>query len=538
MELVVRTSIGPFEMAAHLDSGGMADVYLAHGADPGRLVVVKVMRPQHRGVREIVDMFCEEARVMRRLVHRNVVQVLDDGVEDGCPWIAMEYLDGDHLGTLIRAAGRMHHPPSPTLAAWVGLEVSRGLAYVHGLTSPEGQAMGLVHRDISPQNIFLCYTGEVKLLDFGIAKAIDRDEATRTGVLKGKIAYLSPEQVRHQPLDGRSDLFSLGIVLWELLAGRRLFRASNEYDTMRRICEQPAPALDELRPDAPKTLVDILGHLLQRAAEDRYQTADALAHALDAFLEDQAATEDELARFAQTVLARRQTQKAELVTTVRREGALQLRLFGDLIDSLDDTGSDELSLVSNRPKTGPDRIRARRMDPEIANAPLVPEEAAAAQEVPAPDQPKPASSRARTRRPGWLLVSLACLALVGAGLLVWIFAFASPAQTPASAVLVSHPTQVPDPADAAPAQTVQPSGVLVTRQALNTRSAKGMASILVDRSVTVSLAGRQIGMAPIERWVLRPGEHLVELRDPDLGLAKRLTIHVQRGQHTTYRVAF
>ncbi len=285
MELVRRSVIGPYEMVAHLDSGGMADVYLAYGEDPLQLRVVKIMREELKLQPELVAMFQREGRLMERLDHPHVVRVEAQGEHRGCPWIAMEYLSGDHLGVLSRAARRRRQNLSPVLVARLGLAAAAGLAFIHAARDDRGRSLHLVHRDISPQNILLCYDGRVKILDFGIAKSAAQTDSTRTGVLKGKLPYLSPEQIHQQALDGRADIFALGIVLWELLSGRRLHRGKSEYETLQQICERPAPPLRAVRPQLDEELEAIVARCLERDRERRWPDAGELASALESYLQ-------------------------------------------------------------------------------------------------------------------------------------------------------------------------------------------------------------------------------------------------------------
>ncbi len=212
-------------------------------------------------------MFVNEARLSALLDHANIVQTSDFGEVDGCYFLTMEYLRGRDLATILRVLAGRNEVLDPAIAAFLALQVARGLAYAHGLGSPTGAPLNIVHRDVTPSNIMLLRSGGVKLLDFGIAKTkgeFTLGENTETGVCKGKLPYLSPEQVEGHPLDRRSDLFTLGVVLWEALTGRRLFLGRTDYETMQNVLERPVPPPSSLRPDAPAALDAIVLRALAR----------------------------------------------------------------------------------------------------------------------------------------------------------------------------------------------------------------------------------------------------------------------------------
>ena len=274
--------IGKYEIRDLLAKGGMAEVYVAvlrGAAGFEKRVALKRILPNLENIGDFQQMFAREARLVARLAHDNVVQVHDfDRVEGLGFYITMELVDGCDLTTLWRGFledGR--NLPFP-LAIRIALEIAAALAHAHGLTDEHGRSLGLVHRDISPQNVLLSRDGAVKLTDFGIAKAYAAaaGEGTRTGVLKGKFAYMSPEQTRGKPLDGRSDLFSLGVLLWELLCGRRLFREAEDLATLEAVRGREVPPPTSLNPEVPEALDAVVLRALARDRAERYQTAAEL----------------------------------------------------------------------------------------------------------------------------------------------------------------------------------------------------------------------------------------------------------------------
>jgi predicted ATPase/serine/threonine protein kinase len=288
----VGQKLGRYELIAKIGSGGMAEVFLAqYGSVEGfkRQLVIKRMRPELADRDEAVEMFLDEARLCAKLNHPNIVNVSDLGEADGTYFIAMDFVDGPHLGKLARHLVRKQTPLPPLLCAYVVTRAADGLHYAHTQTDPEtGQALGIVHRDVSPHNILISKFGDVKLADFGVAKAVGKESETKSGVVKGKVAYMSPEQIYGDELDGRSDVFALGIVLFEITTARRLYKHKSELVSMQRITQEDAPAPSRFNPAIDAELERIILKALHRDRERRYQTANALKVDLDAWISQQA----------------------------------------------------------------------------------------------------------------------------------------------------------------------------------------------------------------------------------------------------------
>ena len=266
----------------------MADVFKGRVQGPAgfeRVFVVKRILPHLSDDPQFTRMFIEEAKLSARLNHPNVVQVFELGAVDKEYFIAMEYVKGRDLAETMRTLWARVGPPRPELVAYIGREMCRALAYAHDLTGDEGEHLGMIHRDVSPSNVMLSYEGAVKLLDFGIAKALGADGkeegGTQRGTLKGKFAYMAPEQTQGNDVDRRIDIFATGIVLHEILTGRRLFKGENDLQTVERVrqCEVAPPSLQN--PLCPPELDAIVLRALARDREERFQTASDLADALD-----------------------------------------------------------------------------------------------------------------------------------------------------------------------------------------------------------------------------------------------------------------
>src|SRR3954470_23302056 len=283
----MTTPIGKYKLVRLIASGGMAEVYLARQAGAAgfeKLVCLKRILPHLARDKQFVEMFLNEARIAARLDHPNIVSIFDLGEANGNYFIAMEFIDGPSLRAAAkRALERGERLPIPEIVKIVCMAAS-GLHHAHDLAGPDGKPLGLVHRDISPDNILVHRNGAAKVVDFGIAKAANSSGATRTGTLKGKVAYMPPEQLRGEPLDRRADVFALGVVLYELLAGKRPWEGDSEVSLIGRIItEVPAP-LATLRPEAPGGLMGVLDRALAKDREARYASCHELQADLEALL--------------------------------------------------------------------------------------------------------------------------------------------------------------------------------------------------------------------------------------------------------------
>jgi eukaryotic-like serine/threonine-protein kinase len=263
-----------------------------------RTFVVKRIRPDKSDSPKFVQAFCEEARISALLRHPNIVQVYDFGHIDGAYFMAMEHLDGSDLSSVMRGLRAHGRAMPPSVAALIARDVARALHHAHTLTLPDAAPGGIVHRDVTPSNIMLLKAGGVKILDFGLAKAaalaLVHDGEGKKPRLAGKVAYMSPELVRGTPIDHRSDIFALGVVLWEMVAGQRLFVADSESDTLRNVLMQPIDAPSRRRDGIPAMLDAIIARALERDPAQRCETAGAFADELDRFLVETPVADQEI----------------------------------------------------------------------------------------------------------------------------------------------------------------------------------------------------------------------------------------------------
>jgi serine/threonine protein kinase/tetratricopeptide (TPR) repeat protein len=279
---------GKYQLLELLARGGMAEVFKAksYGVEGfEKVLVIKRILPELGENPQFVEMFIAEAKIAVTLSHANIVQVFDLGRADESYFIAMEYVAGYDFATVLRRGRQLRRPVSQELAVFVVSELAKGLDYAHRRRDSNLRPLSIVHRDVSPQNVLLSFEGEVKLTDFGIAKArtIVKDE-TEVGVLKGKYAYMSPEQARAEAVDSRTDLYALGVVLYEALAGVNPFEAGSSYETIRRVRDGQAPMLKSVARDVPDELAAIVDRALSRSPEDRHPNAGRLYEELVQFL--------------------------------------------------------------------------------------------------------------------------------------------------------------------------------------------------------------------------------------------------------------
>jgi serine/threonine-protein kinase len=310
----IEGSVAGYRLERQIGSGGMAEVFRA-SRRPGngmggivQKVALKRMRAGLAGDPHFVKMFLDEARILARLSHPNIVQLLDAGSDSGTLYLAMELVDGATLQQIFRVANVRNERLSPPAVVEVGLQLCAALEAAHALTGDDGRPLDLVHRDISPQNILVDRRGMVKLSDFGIARSADRLTETATGLVNGKLSYMAPEQIRGAPYDRRADLYSLGVVLFELLTGERLYRPASDAELMYQVLEGRNRRMELLRSHPPK-LADAVRDALAPDPENRSASASALRIQLSSLREAEEGTV-ELARWVELAIQSRLESEA------------------------------------------------------------------------------------------------------------------------------------------------------------------------------------------------------------------------------------
>lgn len=296
--------LGRYELLHPLGVGGMAEVFKARALGPAgfeRNVVIKRILPAHGRDPEFIRMFVDEAKILGMLHHPNVVQAYDFGDDDGVLFLALEYVDGPSLSRTLRTLRSANRKMPPAIAAYIARDVCRALDYVHNLADGQGAPLDIIHRDVTPSNIVLTATGGVKLLDFGVATFSRAVQITKSGTVKGKPAYLAPEQLEGKEIDGRVDLFALGIVMHEMLSLQHLFAGDSDLGTVKKIMEMKIPSPAAERDDVPPALEEIVMRALERDRDRRFGSAAEMARALDDFVVASRLHMDEVAAFVREI---------------------------------------------------------------------------------------------------------------------------------------------------------------------------------------------------------------------------------------------
>jgi serine/threonine-protein kinase len=327
----VPQRLGPYEVGAKIGGGGMASVYVGRrveGTPKDEIVALKLIRDELAKNREYVAMFLDEAKILSRLAHPDIIVTRDYGIEGETRFIAMELLLGRSLLDAFERAKENGTRMPLDLAAFVGKRVAEALDYAHALVSEQGAKLNVIHRDVNPTNVFVTYAGQVKLIDFGLAKSSARLARSGEGIIKGKVPYLSPEQIEEKPFDHRADIYALGATIWEMTTGRRLFKRATDVETIRAIRDHDVPdpreIIEGLYPDA---LWKIVERALERDPEKRYGTGAELARDLDKFLQKhgrKGELDEALAKWIEEMFpGERAKQEAWLaeVSSVRAEAA-------------------------------------------------------------------------------------------------------------------------------------------------------------------------------------------------------------------------
>ncbi len=519
---------GRYSLLHKLASGGMGEVWLARQGGPAgfdRFVAIKRLLPNLAENNEFVQMFLDEARLVARLNHPNICQVHEFGCENGCYYLAMEYLHGESLGSVIERSVKEKKPLDASISAYVLAEACEGLHFAHERKDEAGKPLGLVHRDVSPSNVFVSYDGNVKLLDFGIAKAAHRLTQTVAGAVKGKYGYIAPEVYQGAEIDRRVDVFALGVVFWEMLARKRLYRRATEYETLRAIVEEAPPDPRQHDPSIPAALVDVALKALEKEPAKRFQTAMEMRRALSAHLRT---LDDELDA---TALAGRMSDVF---------GQVWIDVRSSVLESFKESSDISKANLLESPQT----------DSGLGAVPLsfartvIPPPVA----TPIPTS-GPVSSPARSQRSGWPWAAGAgaALALVAAGAL-WLQrpaprAARPSAEEPSAALPVA--AAAPAAAAVAPAAPAPPAAVAGPPAAMAAERPKPAAaplpgSLLVraePASAEVRLDGSGAGHpVPASFGGLEPGsEHFFTVSAPGFE-SRRYEFTVASGAEGVYDV--
>jgi serine/threonine-protein kinase len=344
-----------YRVIERLAAGGMAEVYRAESAGLEgfkKKVAIKRVLPHLAERKKFISMFLDEARLGAHLSHSNCVQVFDIGVGDNTYFIVMEFVDGADLKAIIELLRKARRPFPTSQAVYITTKICEGLAYAHELVDEAGRPLSIIHRDVSPPNVLITKHGEVKIVDFGLAKASTQLERSEPGIIKGKFSYLSPEAALGQEVDPRTDLFAVGIILWEMLAGRKLFQGETDFETVKQVQRAEVPPISRLNPAVDPRLEAILQRSLARDPAHRFQTARELGRALSGWMFE---TRNPMMAF----------DIAELVQSAVRERQKEMRETGRLnvIDRLiEQTLFEFTSLQSEQSPADQTQAGNRRLD--------------------------------------------------------------------------------------------------------------------------------------------------------------------------------
>jgi serine/threonine protein kinase len=371
---LVGERFGKYLLIGEIAVGGMAEVFLAvHKGVEGfiKVVVIKRVLPHLTSNPDFVRMFIDEARLAARLEHPNIVRTYEFGEVDGQYFTGMEYLPGEDLGKTLKNLAISKQRMPVHVASGIASQLCAGLHFAHQFTDIDGHPLNLVHRDINPANIIITYGGEVKIIDFGVAKA-NTNVQTLTGTIKGKVSYMPPEQVLGRQVDHRADIFSAGVVLWEMLAGRPLFLRNSEAATLYAIMNAPIHAPSRFRPDVSQQLDKIVARALARRPADRFESAEEMAHALEDFMTGAprydarvlAGTVEELFGSTRAEAKRSIAQTRSLTRNISIVMKLRSEVRADLAERLD--------FARATPKRSEPPLQARGDEPTAAN-PVSPE---------------------------------------------------------------------------------------------------------------------------------------------------------------------
>ncbi len=468
------TRLGRYELHFRLAAGGMATVYLARIAAQNafeKWVAVKVIHPHMATDRGYVRMFLDEARLAARMDHPNLCHVFDFGDDHGAYYLAMEYLHGETLSAVLRHAIR-ERPLPIAFGVRIVADAARGLHAAHELRGADGAPAGVVHRDVSPQNIFVLYDGVAKVVDFGIARSDERTtEKTRTGVVKGKLAYMAPEQLVGAPLDRRVDVFALGIVLWECTLGRRLFQRPNDAETMFAVVRAEIPSPASIAPNYPPMLERIVMRALAADPTQRYQTAGELARDLERFVAHSGthAGPEDLADFMGTLFAERKAGRERQLRGERRTGVITD--FQVPSDASDGAPDDDLETHASQTVSAEVSTSARVSLPAPAVSPAreVTGVAAVLSAGQSTAVSTPISGSPRAISAAWLLVGMLAMLAIGAGITFWFTrtprapntvtsaTTSAPRTATAPSVTPLEPARAAAPAPAAPPTSSAPA---------------------------------------------------------------------------------
>jgi serine/threonine protein kinase len=538
---------GSYQLIAKLATGGMAEIFLARPTESAdrEVMVLKRILPHLAEDEHFVTMFRDEADLASKLVHKNVCHVHAFGEYGGTWFISMEYLHGVPLSRMMTRLSKSGKMLDFRVVAGIIVQACEGLHAAHEVRGPDGQLMNLVHRDVSPPNIMVCADGIVKLLDFGIAKARGANSRTRTGTVKGKNAYMSPEQILGRSLDRRSDVFALAVVMYEMLAIRRLFHRDSDFLTFKAITEEPIPEIRERRPDLPPGMRAALLQAMARDPNGRFDTAQAFGNAIRNSVATLGgpATPQDLVRLLSTDFGEEMASRDEILKAAEEPAPISPPRSsrptpGPPLSALPQARSGEFGETSKT--VGP--------SPLIGSGPIeaVPSMIVSpgSNRVPRPSQVGVLDLSGNVLPDSWMAdpstdllrghrlksmrnaaIALGALILIALG----VFFLTTRLGDGPSGVTASTVADAGLPPDA-PAPPIDAASDL-TRDEIIARSRFGFFSINATAKTQIYIDNKQIGDTPLTQLPLPPGPHKVKAIGPR-GKIKQMTIVIYGGKDT------
>jgi serine/threonine protein kinase len=535
---------GDYQLIAKLATGGMAEIFLARptGAGERDVMVLKRILPHLAEDDHFVTMFRDEAELAAQLIHKNVCHVHAFGEYAGTWFISMEYLHGVPLSRMMTRLSKAGKMLDFRVVAGIIVQACEGLHAAHEARGPDGQLLNVVHRDVSPPNMMVCADGTVKLLDFGIAKARGANSRTRTGTVKGKNAYMSPEQILGKSLDRRSDVFALAVVMYEMLAIRRLFHRDSDFLTFKAITEEPIPEIRDRRPDLPPGMRAALLQAMARDPNGRFDTAQAfgnairnsvatlggpaspadLARLLFTDFPEEMAARDEILKAADEPAPMPPPRPARTTRPPPIPGAPPAPTAGEMSHARDKMATGPLAPVPSmivQPGSGPATIPpVPPLPPGVLDL--------SANQVPDawmidPNTDLLRSHRLKSMRNAAIAVTLLIIATAA------IFVTVTRVGEPEHHTVVAVP-----PADAGPVDAVvEPPADANDREQILKLSKYGFYSIAANADTQIYIDNKLIGDAPLSRYAIAPGPHKVRAVGPH-GKVKQLSITIYSVQET------
>ena len=576
--LITDQRFGRYTLVAKIGHGGMAEVFLAANRGPAgftKLAVLKRLHPHLEDEPSLVGMFLDEARLAARLNHPNVVQTFDVGDVEGLHYLAMEYLEGQSLARVLRHAQRTGEPLPLSVGCRIFMEALDGLSYAHLLKDYDGTPLNVVHRDISPGNLFLTYDGQVKVLDFGIAKAGTQLTETRAGQVKGKFAYIAPEQARPGAHDHRADLWSLGVVMWEAFSGKRLFKGESEVSTLHNALSSEILSLDSASQEIPSELSQVVDRALQRDPDKRYGSAQQMREDLGAFMTSAGlrASRSDVGAFV-TSLFERERDEQRRILQAYMAGELEGQLLTPLPDA---TSPSHSGVVSQAPsERSPGRGAAAlvfilavalgglgALSLRSSGEGVAPPSSgsAAGGDAPRPTHSEEAEPSGQGRGQGAAVVAApgqedrhaaeaaateaaateATAAEATAAEVIRAAAAAAEAEARAVAEAQAAAEAEAEAAAAAEAENrrrrpPRRRAPPVMQEEATPQGEEGFLTLDSSPWSEVKLGPRSLGVTPIRRVALPEGTHVLTLVNPERGLRTRYEVTIRAGQTTTRRV--